>query len=122
MFVSATALFPARSVVNMGRVTNLAKRFDEATVYESVNVNSLQPHIFYAILKAKRIPTKYGPSIVLTIRISETRIVQVFLPKHYSEIMSDTDINDINSKAVSLHLVYKGICESTKAYFLANES
>jgi len=106
----------------MGRVTNLAKRFDEATVYESVNVNSLQPHIFYAILKAKRIPTKYGPSIVLTIRISETRIVQVFLPKHYSEVMSDTDINDITSKAVSLHLVYKGICEFSKAYLLAIES
>jgi len=59
---------------------------------------------------------------VLTLRVSETSIVQVFLPKRYSEVMSDTDICSINSKAVSLHLVYKGICESSKAYLLAIES
>ena len=103
----------------MSRVTDLAKRFEEATAYASVNVTSLEPHKLYPIIKAKRIRTKYVPTVVLTLRVSKTYIVQVFLLKLYSEIMSDTDIDSINSKAVSLHLVYKGFCESSKAYLLA---
>jgi len=120
LFVSATALFPARSTVDMSRVTDLAKRF-EATAYASI-VTSLEPHKLYPIIRAKRIPTKYGPTVVLTLRVSKTSIVQVFLPKRYSEVMSDTDIDSINSKAFLLHLVYKGVCESSKAYLLAIES
>jgi len=118
MFVSATALFPARSSHDM----DLTKRFEEATAYASVNVNTLEPHKLYPIIRAKRIPPKYGPSVVLTLRIAETNIVQVFLPKRYSDVVSDSDIDAINSKTVSLLLVYKGVCESSKSYLLAIES
>jgi len=117
MFVSATALFPARLPDDM----DLTKRFEEATAYASVNVNALEPHKLYPIIRAKRIPTKYGLSVVLTLRIAESKIVQVFLPKRYTDVVSDADIDAINSKAVSLHLVYKGVCESSKSYFLAIE-
>jgi len=44
LFVTATALFPACSTVDMSRVTDLAKRFEEATAYASVNVTSLETH------------------------------------------------------------------------------
>jgi len=118
MIVSATALFPARSSDEM----DLTKRFEEATAYASVNVNTLEPHKLYPIIRAKRIPTKYGPTVVLTPRIAENNNVQVFLPKRYSDVMSDAYIDAINSKAVSLHLMYKGICESSKSYLLAIES
>jgi len=118
LFVSATALFPKRSPDDM----DLTKRFEEATAYASVSVNTLEPHKLYPIIRAKRIPTKYGPSVVLTLCIAETNIVQVFLPKRYSDVVSDSDIDAVNSKAVSLHLVYKGVSESSKSYFLAIES
>ena len=59
---------------------------------------------------------------MLTLRIAETNIVQVFLPKHYSDVVSDEDIDAINSKAVTLLLVYKGVCESSKSYLLAIET
>ena len=98
LFVSATALFQARLPADM----DLAKRFEEATAYASVNVTSLEPHKLYPIIRAKRIPTKYVPTVVLTLRISETNIVQVFLPERYSEVLSDTDMDSINSKTVSL--------------------
>ena len=120
-FLSATAFFPARSTVDMSRVMDLAKRFEEATAYASVNVTSLEPHKLYPIIRAKRFSTKYGPIVVLTLRISETSIVQVFLPKRYSEVMSDADVDSFNSKAVALHLVYKWACESSKSYLLAIE-
>ena len=118
MFVSATAFFPAGSSDEM----DLTKRFEEATAYASVNVNTLEPHKLYAIIRAKRIPTKYGLSVVLNIRIAETNNVQVFLPKRYSDVVSHADIDAINSKAVSLHLMYKGVCESSKSYLLVIES
>jgi len=102
-FFSATALFPARLPDDM----DLTKFFEEATAYASVNVNTLEPHKLYPILRAKRISTTYGLSVVLT-RIAETNIVQIFLPKHYSDVVSVADIDDINSKADSLHLVFKG--------------
>jgi len=94
---------------------DLTKRFEEATAYASFNVNTLEPHKMYPIIRAKRIPTKYGPTFVRTLRIAETNIVQLFLPKRYSDVVSDSDIDAINSKAVSLHLVYKGVCESSKS-------
>jgi len=122
LFVTATALFPARSTVDMNRVTDLAKCFEESTAYASDNFTSFEPHKFYPIIRAKRIATKYLPTVLLTLRVSETSIVQVFLPKRYSEMMSDTDIDSINSKAVSLHLVYKGVCESSMSSLLAIES
>jgi len=55
MFVSATALFPARLPDDM----DLSKRFEKETSYASVNVNTLEPHKVYPIIRAKRIPTKY---------------------------------------------------------------
>ena len=98
------------------------KRFEEATAYASVNANTLEPHKLNPIIRAKRIPTKYGLSVVLTLRIAENNIVQVFLPKRYSDVVFHSDIDDINSKAVLLHLVFKGVCESSKSYLLAVES
>jgi len=89
---------------------DLTKRFEEATAYALVNVNTLEPHKVYAIIRAKIIPTKYGLSVVLPLLIAETNNVKHFLPKHYSAVVSDADIDAINSKAVSLHLMYKGVC------------
>jgi len=74
----------------------LGKRFDEATAYAPFSVSSLEPH-------------KLCP------------IVQVFLPQRYSDVMKDADLESINSKAVALNLVYRGVCDSSKAYLLAIE-
>jgi len=111
-------MFPARLPADI----DITKCYEEATAYASVIVTSLEPHKIYPIIRAKTIPTKYGSKVVLTLGVSETSIVQVFLLKFYRKIISDTDIYSINSKAVSLHLVYKGVCESPKSYLLAIES
>ena len=99
---------------------DLAKRFEEATAYASVSVSSLEHHTKYPITRAKRISTKYGLSVVLTLRGLDSGVVQVFLPQRYSDVMTEADLESINNE-VSLHLVYKGVCESSKAYLLAIE-
>jgi len=101
---------------------DLAKRFEEATAYASVCVTSLEPHKSYPITKAKRISTKYGLAVVLTLRGSDTSVVQVFLPQRFSDVMTDNYLDSINSKAIALNLVCKCVCDTSKAYLLGIES
>ena len=44
-------------------------------------------------------------SFVFTLRNSDTDVVQVFLPQRYSDVVTDTDIQSINSESVDLNLV-----------------
>ena len=97
---------------------DLAKRFEEATSSTSFNISSLVMNRLYPIVCAKRINTKFGSTVLLSIRDSNEN-VQIFLPKRYSDIVSDNDMEKINSKAVYLNLVYKGICDTSKSYLLA---
>jgi len=86
---------------------DLGKRFEEATAYASVSFASLEPHKQYPIVRAKRLSTKFGMSVVLTLRSSYTIVVQVFLPQRYSDFVTDADKQSINSGAADLNLVYK---------------
>lgn len=73
----------------------------------------------YAILRAKSIITRIGPDFVL--RYSLEAPAQVFLPKRYSAVMTDDVIQKINTNAVFLNLVYRGVCATNNAYLLALE-
>jgi len=72
---------------------DLAKRIEEATAYVTVNISSLSIIKLYPIVNAKRVTTQYGPSVLLGIRESEARIVQLFLPKRYYAVISDDDMD-----------------------------
>jgi len=100
----------------------LAKKFEEATSCKTININSLEKEKLYPIARAKRITSKYGPTVLLTVRVSESCVVQIFLQKRYSAVISDDDVDKISNSAVSLNLVYKGMCETSKSYLLAIES
>jgi hypothetical protein len=53
----------------------------------------------YPIERAEKIQTRYGETVIIL----------------------DADIEDINSEKVSLHLVYKGICDKTILHILTIE-
>jgi len=59
---------------------------------------------------------------VFTLWTSDANVVQVFLPQRYNDVVTDADILSINSECTNLNLVYKRVCESSKAYILAVES
>jgi len=90
---------------------DLGKRFEEASAYAAVSVSSLEANTPYPLTKANRINTKYGLAVVLTHQGPDEGVVQVFLPQCYSDVMTDSDLASINSKAVALRLVYKGECD-----------
>jgi len=99
----------------------LEKKFEVATSCQSVNINSLHTDKKYPIVRAKRMTSKFGPTVLLTIRDSESTIVQTFLPKRYRAVVSEDDIEKINNKLVSLNLIYMGIREKSRSYLLKIE-
>ena len=81
----------------------LAKKFEEATSCQSVNINSLSTDKKYPIVRTKRMTSKFGPTILLTIRDSESTTVQTFLPKRYSAVLSDDDMEKISFVESHIH-------------------
>jgi hypothetical protein len=100
---------------------DISKRFQEATSTQAVRISSLENDRKYPIVHADRITTKFGPTVLFSIKDNPYNIVKCFLPKRYSSVITDVDIDSINSKTVSLNLIYKGLCEKSKSYKLAIE-
>ena len=97
----------------------LVEKFEGLTWDKTVSVCDLERNRKYPILRAKRISNKISPAVVLTMRDSLEDPAQVFLPKRYSDFVSDDDIETLNTNGVSLNLVYRGVCAATNAYLLA---
>jgi hypothetical protein len=96
---------------------DLAQKFEASSSTNAVSINSLDVGLKYPILLAARVTTKFGPSIVLTLRDDEvSTVVKVFLPGRYYSLFSESDIEDINSQKVRYYLVYRGQNEKTKAF------
>jgi len=100
----------------------LEKRFEEATYSTTDSINSLILNRPYPIIRAKRLTTTYGLTVLLSLRDANEKIIQVYVPKRYADVMLDEDIENINSQSIYINLVYKGINEFTKAYLLAIDS
>ena len=87
----------------------------------NISVSELDVNRKYRILQARRLTTRFGPTVILTVKYEDAAPVQVFLPRRYSYVFSDMDIEQINSIVVLLHLIFKGMCPATKAHLRAIE-
>ena len=94
---------------------DLKLRFVEADVCDVIKESEMQVGRKYPITRARRMVTKYGESVLLTILGDDGNSVRVFLPKRYTAVLTDDDIDMINSKRVALSIIYNGTCEKTKA-------
>jgi len=102
-----------------------AKKFNDPTASASCasdNIGSLTLNRPHPIVRVKRITTKFGSTVLLSIRDTDEQVVQMFLPKRYANVVSDEDIGKINSKSIYLNLLYMGMCERTKSNLLAIDS
>jgi hypothetical protein len=97
----------------------LMPKFNQESTCDVINIDKLQVDEKHQILRAERVPTRYAPSVVLTLRCpSESRLCKVFLPRRYCSLITDDDIIAINDKQIVLHLVDKGTCRTTNQYQL----
>jgi hypothetical protein len=62
----------------------------------------------YPIESAEKIQTRYGETILLTLKESTQTFVKVFLPKRYGDLFTDDDIKSVNEKSVIYALKYRG--------------
>jgi len=96
---------------------DLTQKFDGVKCDTTVSVSELDENRKYRILRVKRLTTRFGPTVILTVKGEDAAPAQIFLPRRYSDVFRD--IERINSDAVFLHLLFKGVCPTTKAYLLA---
>jgi hypothetical protein len=61
----------------------LLRKFREESTYNVVPIDKLQVEVKHHILRAERVRTRYGPSIVLTLRGPESQRFKVYLPTRY---------------------------------------
>ena len=97
------------------------QKFEGVTWDKTVSVCDLERTRKYPILRAKWITTRIGRAVVLNIRDSLQDPAHVFLPKMYSDVVTDDDIEKIITNAVFLNLVYRSVCSTKKAYLLTIE-
>jgi len=58
-----------------------------------VIITSLETGKNYPIFRAKRNTIKFGQTVLLTIRDTESTTIQTFLPKRYNAVVSDDDLD-----------------------------
>jgi hypothetical protein len=100
---------------------DLRKKFQEVGSCNTIAVNKLEVDKKYPIEHARRVYTRFGPTILLTIKDSVLRPLKVFLPRRYGDVFSDADADDINSAKVQFHLIYKRQCAERTSFKLEIE-
>jgi len=61
-----------------------------------VQIHTLDMDRPYTILYARRLTTKFGPTLLLTLQAEENMNIKIYLPRRYAEGFDDQDIEDIN--------------------------
>ena len=96
---------------------------------EVVHISTLKVNQSYHIVKAESVKTRYGETVLLSIRETQNlsvrdltpALLKVFLPKRYAKVITDADISSINNELMHWNLISKGVCERTNTYVLAIE-
>jgi len=89
---------------------------------EQIKISALKQTVPYPIERAERVQTKYGETVLATVRAeSPQTYLKVFLPRCYGVLFSDEELRRINEKTLSLSLKYLGTHASTNSYILEIE-
>jgi hypothetical protein len=86
---------------------SLAKKLVESSSCDTIKIGSLDHGKPYPITQAQRVGTRCGPTILLTIRESELGLKKIFLPRRYSDVITDEDIESFNQG--KLYEIYRGV-------------
>jgi hypothetical protein len=96
---------------------NLVRKFHEESTCDLIPIDKLQVEVQHRILRAERVYTRYGPSVVLTLQDLESRRYRIYLPRRYCALIADEDIT-IYDRRIILNLICKGTCRATSQHLL----
>ena len=101
---------------------DLAARFAKVAPGNIATIDTLEVGRRYLVTHAQRQETQYGQAVLVTLRINPTNDVRVFLPKCFTEVFQDGDIELINNGTRAYHLVYHGRYPNGRSYKLTLET
>jgi hypothetical protein len=78
------------------------RKFHEESTCDVIPIDKLQVEVKHVILRAERVYTRYGPSIVLTLRGPESRRYKMYLPRRCCGLFTDDDVTAINDILCSI--------------------
>jgi hypothetical protein len=98
---------------------DLYAKFKMITSCQQTKITTLKIDTPYPIERAKRVQTKYGEAILMSLQAeSPHTFVKVFLPKRDGSLFRDDDLRSINEKTISLSLKYLGTNTASNSYIL----
>jgi len=69
---------------------------------EQIKISALKQNVPYPIERAERVQTKYGETVLATLRAESAQtFLKVFLPQRYGVLFSDEELRHINEKTLT---------------------
>jgi hypothetical protein len=90
----------------------LTKKLREASICKLLRIDQLILNQEYSVGRVVELTSGYGGSVIFILRnISDfsSKLYKGYLLIQYADVISDTDIEEINKEKIWLHLVYRGI-------------
>jgi hypothetical protein len=94
---------------------SLTDKFRDAVVTSIVSITTLHKDAPYPVVGVRLTNTKYVVRVVMVLNEVDRGNVEVFLPKRYSDLIEDSDMEAINTNQTQYYLTYKGRSPSSKA-------
>jgi hypothetical protein len=100
----------------------LVQKFKESVATQTVRINTLDINRKYEIVRAERVTTIDGLSVLLYFKdYDPCNTVKAFMSKRYTNMFTDEDVHAINTRSFTLHLVYNDLCIKSNSYILRLE-
>jgi len=92
----------------------LRSKFLQVSTTGTIKIRDLERGTKYPIIRAGRIVTHMGHTIILTIQNPSGFCLRVLLPKRYARVVTDTDMENVNLNPGIFCLIYKGFDDLTR--------
>ena len=102
--------------------TNIAARFAKMTTRDAVSINKLEVGRRYLVTRVTKQATKYGPTVMLVLKVDPSEIVKVFLPERFTAVFEAADMDRINDGVLPYYFVFHGRCPVGLYFILALEN
>ena len=90
------------------------QKFKDVVSGAAINVTALYTGTRYSVLHCERMDTRYGMALRVTLgEEADDNVIRVFLPRHYSTIITEEDMAAINDRKIQYYLTYKGKSATT---------
>jgi hypothetical protein len=86
---------------------DIVSRFCEIQNTKIITICDLNLHTDFNVVYASKVNTKFGLSILLTLRKNSEQALKIYLPRRFNPAFKDEDITCINNGQIALIFTYR---------------